>query len=287
MESCAALKCRPARRTNWANFALANSSDEQIDRLIVVPHYQMSDQRFFGRISAVPRRQYYAQRRATGPIARIAPPPTSSASPRSRHRGHYIMELRTDKLPQVYLWEPDTYKDKVNSFTLYHGIVIGIAGLLALFLTIFLSSRAAHVPAAAALGWAVLCTSGGSISDFWGKVFDMSAARAGMARIRRGYSCGDASRVPFRLSQSQPLARSLRPYRDCVACLPGALVAVALVDPSIASGMARLSLLFVPSRASASSSIGGAGVRPRRLADSDLVPAGVLVIAAGLRSADG
>ena len=33
----------PAREagTNWAVIALANSSDEQIDRLIVVPHYQM------------------------------------------------------------------------------------------------------------------------------------------------------------------------------------------------------------------------------------------------------
>ena len=28
--------------TNWAVFALANSSDEQIERLIVVPHYQMA-----------------------------------------------------------------------------------------------------------------------------------------------------------------------------------------------------------------------------------------------------
>ena len=33
----------PAREgnTNWAVFALANTSDEQIDRLIVVPHYRM------------------------------------------------------------------------------------------------------------------------------------------------------------------------------------------------------------------------------------------------------
>ena len=27
--------------TNWAVFALTNNSDEQIDRLIVVPHYRM------------------------------------------------------------------------------------------------------------------------------------------------------------------------------------------------------------------------------------------------------
>jgi hypothetical protein len=34
---------QPAREgsTNWAVFALANSGDEQIERLIVVPHYRM------------------------------------------------------------------------------------------------------------------------------------------------------------------------------------------------------------------------------------------------------
>ncbi|HXO70972.1 MAG TPA: sensor domain-containing phosphodiesterase, partial [Bradyrhizobium sp.] len=34
---------QPAREgsTNWAVFALANSGDEQIDRLIVVPHYRV------------------------------------------------------------------------------------------------------------------------------------------------------------------------------------------------------------------------------------------------------
>ena len=39
-------------------------------------------------------------------------------------------------LPQLYLWDVDSYKDKLQSLTLYRGIVIGIAGLLALFLTI-------------------------------------------------------------------------------------------------------------------------------------------------------
>ena len=40
--SCAASKCRAREGgTNWAVFALANNGDEQIDRLIVVPHYRM------------------------------------------------------------------------------------------------------------------------------------------------------------------------------------------------------------------------------------------------------
>ncbi len=78
-------------------------------------------------------------------------------------------------MPQLYLWQPDAYKDKINSFTLYYGIVIGIAGLLALFLTIlFVVKGSVMFPAAAALGWAVLVYIGIDFG-FWGKVFDMSA----------------------------------------------------------------------------------------------------------------
>src|SRR5262249_53438787 len=87
----------------------------------------------------------------------------------------YVVELRTNKLTQIYLWEPDAYKDKINSFTLYYGIVIGISGLLALFLTIlFVVKGSVMFPAAAALSWAVLVYIGIDFG-FWGKVFDMSA----------------------------------------------------------------------------------------------------------------
>ena len=87
----------------------------------------------------------------------------------------FVMEMRTDRLPQLYLWEPDAYKDKINSFTLYQGIVIGISGLLALVLTIlFVVKGSVMFPAAAALAWAVLVYIGVDFG-FWGKVFDMSA----------------------------------------------------------------------------------------------------------------
>ena len=42
-----------------------------------------------------------------------------------------MAEMQSSSLPQIYLWDPDVYKDTVNSYTLYQGIVIGIAGLLA------------------------------------------------------------------------------------------------------------------------------------------------------------
>ena len=64
----------------------------------------------------------------------------------------FIVELRTADLPQLQLWEADAYKDAVNSYTLFRGIVLGIAGLLALLLTIvFVVRGTALFPATAAL----------------------------------------------------------------------------------------------------------------------------------------
>ncbi|MEA2870819.1 MAG: hypothetical protein QOH67_795 [Hyphomicrobiales bacterium] len=142
---------------HWAVFALANNSDEQIDRLIVAPHYRMVGSGLFWPdlglsriVNVTPSSGDRPDKQAspTADIFRITLDPGTVIT--------YVMELRSDKLPQLYLWEPDAYKDKINSFTLYHGIVIGIAGLLALFLTIlFVVKGSVMFPAAAALGWAV------------------------------------------------------------------------------------------------------------------------------------
>ena len=133
----------------------------------------------------------------------------------------WCVELRTENLPQIYLWDPDAYKDKINSFTLYYGIVIGIAGLLALFLTIlFVVKGSVMFPAAAALGWAVLVYIGIDFG-FWGKVFDMSAGAERIWRaIGEAMLAGDAAGLPVRLSQSQPLACALCAHHPGLARRP-------------------------------------------------------------------
>jgi diguanylate cyclase (GGDEF)-like protein/PAS domain S-box-containing protein len=239
----------PAREAGvyWAVFALANSSDEQIDRLIVVPHYQMAGSGLLwpdlglSRVVGVtvssgdrPDRQDSA----TADIFRITLDPGTVVT--------FVAELRTSKLPQIYLWEPDAYKDKVNSFTLYHGIVIGIAGLLALFLTIlFVVKGSVMFPAAAALGWAVLVYIGVDFG-FWGKVFDMSA---GAERIWRasGEAILAATLLVFLFAYLNLNRWHVRYAHITIGWLVflGALVAVALFDPAVASGIARLSLLLV------------------------------------------
>ncbi|HXF89479.1 MAG TPA: sensor domain-containing phosphodiesterase, partial [Xanthobacteraceae bacterium] len=169
--------------TNWAVFALANTGEEQIDRLIVVPHYRMVGSGVVWPDLGLAR--VVAITPSSGERPERQPSPTADLFRLTLDPGNvvtYIVELRTDHLPQIYLWEPDAYKDKVNSLTLYHGIVIGIAGLLSLFLTIlFVVKGSVMFPAAAALSWAVLVYIGIDFG-FWGKVFDMSA---GAERIWR------------------------------------------------------------------------------------------------------
>src|SRR5476651_1907794 len=240
---------QPAREgsTNWAVFALANTGDDQIDRLIVVPHYRMvgsgilwPDLGLSRIVTITPSSGERPERQqsATADVYRITLDPGNVVT--------FIAELRTNHLPQLYLWEPDAYKDKVNSLTLYHGIVIGIAGLLSLFLTIlFVVKGSVMFPAAAALSWAVLVYIGIDFG-FWGKVFDMSS---GAERIWRatGEAILAATLLVFLFAYLN-LGRWHVRYMHITAgwlAILGALIGIAVFDPSIASGIARLSLFAV------------------------------------------
>src|SRR5690349_24459940 len=232
---------------NWAVIALANNSDEQIERILVAPHYRLVDSGLLWPdlglsrlVNITPSSGDRPDREdnASADVYRMTLDPGTVIT--------YVAELRTDKLPQLYLWEPDAYKDKINSFTLYHGIVIGIAGLLALFLTIlFVVKGSVMFPAAAALGWAVLVYIGTDFG-FWGKVFDMSA---GAERVWR--ACGEAilsaTLLVFLFAYLNLNRWHVRYAHITLAWLAGlaALIAVAVFDPAVASGIARMSLVAI------------------------------------------
>jgi diguanylate cyclase (GGDEF)-like protein/PAS domain S-box-containing protein len=232
--------------SNWAVFALANTGDEQIERLIVVPHYRMVGSGVFwpdlgtSRVASIASSGERPERQdsATADIFRVTLDPGSVMT--------YVLELRTDKLNQLYLWEPETYKDKVNSITLYHGIVIGIAGLLALFLTIlFVVKGSIMFPAAAALGWAVLVYIGVDFG-FCGKVFALSPNTEQIWRAS-GEAILAATLVVFLFAYLNLNRWHVRYAHIALIWLAflAALVAVALFEPHIASGVARISLLAI------------------------------------------
>jgi len=236
-----------AGSSNWAVFALANNGDEQIDRLVVVPHYRMVGSGLLWPDLGLSRVVYITpssgdpperQDNAGADVFRITLDPGTVIT--------FVAELRTENLPQLYLWEPDAYKDKLNSLTLYQGIVIGIAGLLALFLTIlFVVKGSVMFPAAAALGWAVLIYIGIDFG-FWPKVFDLSS---GVERVWRasGEAILAATLLVFLFAYLNLNRWHVRYAHITVGWLAflGALVAVALFSPAVASGVARISLFLV------------------------------------------
>ncbi|HEV7435817.1 MAG TPA: EAL domain-containing protein [Pseudorhizobium sp.] len=233
----------PSHNGDWAVFALANVSEEQLERVIVAPHFRLVGSKMFWpdlgsqRINAITPSEGFALDREPSPDAdvfRITLNPGSVIT--------FVAELSTPTLPQLYLWEPAAYKDTVNAFTLYRGIVLGIAGLLAVFLTIlFVVKGTSMLPAAAALAWAVLayvCVDFG----FLDKLISITASDQ---RIWR--ACAEvalaSSLVIFLFTYLNLNRWHVHLGYATLAWIFGLalLFGVAIYDPSIASGVARLS----------------------------------------------
>jgi diguanylate cyclase (GGDEF)-like protein len=233
----------PGHQGDWAVFALSNVSDEQLERVIVAPHFRLVDSKVFWpdlgsqRIIAITPSEGFSLDRMPSPDAdvfRITLNPGSTIT--------FVAELATPSLPQIYLWQPDAYKDTVNSFTLYRGIVLGIAGLLAVFLTIlFVVKGTSMLPAAAALAWAVLayiCVDFG----FLDKLITLTSSDQ---RIwRAGAEVALASSLVIFLFTYLNLNRwHVHLGYATLAWVVGLVLlgGVAIYDPSVAAGIARLS----------------------------------------------
>jgi diguanylate cyclase (GGDEF)-like protein/PAS domain S-box-containing protein len=145
-------------RPEWIVFALTNDTDEQIDRLLVAPHYRLVGSGVIwpdlgsSRIRAITASQGLRpepEENVGVDAFLITLDPGTTVT--------FVAELAVGSLPQLTLWEPDAYIERINSLTLYRGVLLGIAALLALFLSIvFVVKGAVIFPAAAALAWAVL-----------------------------------------------------------------------------------------------------------------------------------
>ncbi|PLP59765.1 sensor domain-containing phosphodiesterase [Mesorhizobium loti] len=238
------VEANDARSTgDWAVFALANTTDDVIDRLIVAPHFRLVKSGIFWpdlgstRITAITPSEGFALDKQASPDAdvfRVTLNPGSVVT--------FIAELASPKLPQVYLWEPEAYKDTVNSYTLYRGIVIGIAGLLALFLTIlFVVKGTSLFPATAALAWAVLAY----ICIDFGFLAKIIQVAPGSEQVwRAGAEVALATTFVVFLFTYLNLNRwhGHFSYGAVVWVLGLAAIAgIAIIDPAIAAGIARIS----------------------------------------------
>src|SRR5205085_9601029 len=102
----------------------------------------------------------------------------------------FVAELASDRFARLHLWKSIEYEQRNQGRQLFNGIMLGITGLLAIFLTaVFAANHKAIFPTAAIFTWCVLaylCVDFG----FWHKLFNVrpeenaqyrAATEAGMA----------------------------------------------------------------------------------------------------------
>lgn len=241
----------PGANPNWMVFALTNKSDKPMERWLTADRYTVSgsgtvwpdlDAR---RIEAVTPSIGFVPERVKSDKAdvfRITLEPGQTIT--------YVAELSTERFARLYLWKPIDYEVKTRDRQLFNGAMLGLTGLLAIFLTaVFAANHKIIFPAAALVSWSVLtylCVDFG----FFHKLFNLRPEDNAVYRAATESAIA-ASFVIFlstflRLSMWHGLVRMLIGVW-IVAQL--SLVAVSVIDPRLSATFARLSFL----------AIGGAG----------------------------
>ncbi len=237
----------PGTNPAWLVFALSNPTSERIVRWLVAPRYTLADSHVFWPILDAPR------------IAAITPSLGFRPEPLKSDRADmfrlslepgqtitFAAELSSQQVPQLNLWDPNAYQAKQQDRMLFNGVLLGITGLLAIFLTaIFAANHRAIFPATALLAWAALayfCVDFG----FWNKLFPVGPDRTALYRAAAEAGLA-ASLVLFlytflRIGLWHGWIKTL--FWGWIA-VQFSLIFVAIVDPAFASGLARASLVAI------------------------------------------
>ncbi len=237
----------PGTNPNWIVFALSNPTDKPVERWLTAERYNVIgsgtvwpdlDAR---RIEAVtPSIGYIPERIKSdrADIFRVTLEPGQTIT--------YVAELSSDRFARIFLWKTLEYELKSRDRLLFNGILLGLTGLLAIFLTaIFAANHKAIFPSAALVAWCVLaylCVDFG----FFHKLFQLRPEDNAVYRAA-SESAVAASLVIFlsvflRIAFWHGLIRMLFTVW-IIAQLT--LVAVAVIDPRLASTFARISFLII------------------------------------------
>jgi diguanylate cyclase (GGDEF)-like protein len=158
----------------------------------------------------------------------------------------YVAELSSERFSRLYLWKPIEFEQRQRERQLFNGIMLGIVGLLAVFLTaVFGANHSVLFPSAALVVWcvlAMLCVDFG----FWHKLFQMRPEDNAQYRAASEAAFA-ASLVIFlfaflRVNLWNGFAQTL-----FFVWIAGqlAIVATAVLDPRLAATVARMSLAAI------------------------------------------
>ena len=237
----------PGTKPGWFAFALRNTTDKQVERWLVVDRYNPAASGVFmpvldsSRIEKINHQKGYSPDRIPSDRAdvfRIILEPGATVT--------FVAEVVSEHLPEMYLWTSLEYEQRARDRQLFSGVMVGITGLLALFLTaVFAANHKAIFPSAAVFAWCVLaylCVDFG----FWQKLFSVKPAEN--AQYRAGTEAAMAAsllvflHVFLRLRASHGFVRLALGVWIAAQCV---LVALAFLDPRLTATLVRLSSLGI------------------------------------------
>lgn len=232
---------------NWIVFALTNPTDRTVVRWLTADRYSLIgsgvvwpdlDSR---RIEAITPSIGFVPERIESDradIFRISLDPGQTIT--------YVAEMSTDRFARLYLWRPLNYETTTSNRQLFNGVMLGLTGLMAIFLTaIFAANHKLIFPASALVAWctlAYLCVHFG----FFHKLFLLKPEGNAIYRAATEAALA-ASLVVFlhvflRLALWHGLVRMLI---TVWLLAQFSLIAVAIIDPRLAATFARLSFAFI------------------------------------------
>ncbi len=234
---------------NWMVFALRNETDQRITRWLTAQRYTAAGSKVFwpdldaARIADVTPSLGFRPERIVNDradIFRVTIDPGRTVT--------FVVELSSVQVPRLSLWKAQAYERKLQDRMLFNGILLGIVGLMAIFLTsVYAANHKAVFPAAALVAWsalAVFCIDFG----FWHKLFHLSVEDYAAYRATAEAALA-ASFVVFLYTFLRIQLWHTWIKFACWAWILGqaGLVALAVIDPTLASGLARASFAFIGS----------------------------------------
>src|SRR5689334_14304252 len=237
----------PGTSPSWFVFALSNPTDKTLERWLVADRYSAVGSGIVWpgldarRIDAVTPSLGYVPERIKNDRAdvfRLSVEPGQTVT--------FIAELFSDRFTRLYLWKAVEYEQRARDRQLFNGILLGITGLLAIFLTVvFAANHKAIFPTAAIFTWCVLaylCVDFG----FWHKLFSIRPEEN--AQYRAATEAGMAATLLIFLYTFLRLGAwpgFVRMLLMLWVTAQLALVAVAFLDPRLAATFARLSSILI------------------------------------------
>ncbi|MBL1421007.1 MAG: EAL domain-containing protein [Alphaproteobacteria bacterium] len=231
----------------WVSFALTNPSKLPIQRLLIAPHFGGgNDGLLMPILSGTRISQLYAssgvkpslQKINGGDVFLIDLPPEKTIT--------FVARVAENQPTRLSLWDVDAYENHQSYLPFYQGIIVGILGLLAIFISsLFIVKRDLIFIIAGLTSWSALIY---SLQEF-GFITVIFPENSYILALLRSLAELAMSSLPLLLififfNKSYRLKRV-----EMIIMAPLAIAAVgivlAFISPSAAAGIARLNALLV------------------------------------------